>query len=107
MVTQKPKKKNETKKPHENHKQKQLTLDDVLIALQSRVSAKSAHVKPQNARAMVSGQVSFEMSLKVDLEEDYLHPNTKGAIDLKLEGNIDTDIRTVEEKQADQESTGS
>jgi hypothetical protein len=104
MATQKPKKSSGAKKPPKNQKQVQTTLDDVLVALQksfSRVSTKSADVPPDQARAMVSGQVSFEMSLTVNLEEDYLHPNTKGAIGLKLSGNIDTDIRTVEEGLTD------
>jgi hypothetical protein len=79
-----------------------LTLDDAIVALQksfSRVSAKSAEVPFENARAMVTGTVNFDMTLKVQPEKDYLNLDANGAIDLRLSGTIDTDIRVEEDGQ--------
>ena len=84
----------------EESQEKKLTLDDVVIALQktfSRVSARSASVPVENARALVTGQVNFTLSLKVDPQGDYLHPASNGSVDLNLAGVIDTDIRSEEE----------
>jgi hypothetical protein len=79
---------------------KQPNLDDVVIALQksfSRVSARSASVPPENARAMVVGQVKFDMTIRTNLEEgDKLRADPGGAIELKFSGTLDTDVRTVE-----------
>ena len=91
-----------SKKGAEKAKGSQLTLEDVIVALQksfSRVSAKSADVPPENARAMVAGQVNFEMALKVDTDADYLCVTPKGTIDLKISGVVDTDIRNVGEEE--------
>jgi hypothetical protein len=77
-----------------------LTLDDVIVGLQksfSRVSARSASVDPQNARALVTGQIAFEMTLKADPEDDKLYPKADGKIELKLSGTIDSDVRAVKD----------
>jgi len=86
----------------EESQEKKLTLDDVVIALQktfSRVSARSASVPSDQARALVTGQVNFAFSLKVDPQEDFLHPTPKGSVELNLSGTIDTDIRSEEETE--------
>ena len=88
------------KRPSEKDKNGKLRLDEAIVALQksfSRVSAKSAEISQEKARAMVTGQVTFEMSLKVQPEKDYLYIDSNGTVDLRLSGMIDTDIRTVEE----------
>jgi hypothetical protein len=88
-------KESQSKKPH------QPSLDDVLVALQksfSRVSSRTADVGPEEARAMISGQVAFAISLKVRYEGDYLLPDDKGSLDLNLSGTLETDIRTDEEE---------
>ena len=86
---------------HDNDQQSTLAraqhLDDVMIALQktfSRVSASSANVPEEDSRALITGSVAFELSLKVDLDEkDHLLLNSRGTIDVKLTGTIETDIR--------------
>ena len=96
------KKNSAAKKPSQKKKEKRLTLDDVVVALQksfSRVSGRSAEVPRESPRAMVTGQVSFEISLKVDPDEDFLYLNANGAIDMRLSGVIDTDVRTVDEEE--------
>ncbi|MCF8039202.1 MAG: hypothetical protein K9K79_07785 [Desulfohalobiaceae bacterium] len=100
MANQNPKKKSAPRESGKTGQNERTTLDDVLVALQksfSRVSSRSADVSSEQARAMVSGQVHFDISLKVNLEGDYLHPDTRGDIDLNLSGDIETDIRMEEE----------
>lgn len=85
----------------QSKKPDQPSLDDVLVALQksfSRVSTRTADVDPEMARAMISGQVAFNISLKAELEGDYLLPNDKGSLDLNLSGTLETDIRTDEDE---------
>ncbi len=80
-------------------------LGQVITALQksfSRVSAAAAARPPEKARALVVGQVDFEMSLKCDVEgkdNDYLRVHARGSINLKLAGTIDVDVREVEESE--------
>ena len=95
-------KKSPKKKPSPKASQDQLSLDDAIVALQktfSRVSAKTAEVDQMDARAMVSGQVNFDMSLKVHPERDYLYLDANGSVDLRLTGMIDTDVRTIDEDE--------
>lgn len=83
------------------------SLDDVVIALQksfSRVSARSADVPPENARAMVLGQVSFDLSLRVNSADDKLRLDPQGAIDLKVSGTLNMDVRTVEADKTKEET---
>jgi hypothetical protein len=100
MMTPKQKAEKETNAPASPEKKaSKLTLDDVIVGLQksfSRVSARSASVDPQNARALVTGQITFEMSLKADPIEDKLYPKADGNIELKLSGTIDSDVRPVQ-----------
>ena len=84
----------------EESRESKLSLDDVVIALQktfSRVSARSAAIPSEQALALVTGQVDFTLSLKLDPQEDYLQLNPKGSVELNLSGSIDTDIRSEEE----------
>ncbi|HEX6746538.1 MAG TPA: hypothetical protein VF092_04525 [Longimicrobium sp.] len=74
------------------------TLDDVLVALQksfSRVSARSADLPADAARALVVGKVNFDIGLKTNIIADRLVVNAGGAIELKLSGTIQQDIREV------------
>lgn len=102
MAVKKPTKKKSVKTKPEVPRDNKLSLDDVVIALQktfSRVSARSASVPSEQARALVTGQVDFTLSLQVDPQEDYLLLNPKGSVELNLSGSIDTDIRTEEETE--------
>lgn len=77
---------------------KDITLDDVLLALQksfSRVSHGSRDVPPESARALIVGNVNFELSIHLKPEIDRLIHQNDGGIQLKLNGVIQQDIRTV------------
>lgn len=82
------------------------TLDDVIVALQksfSRVSEASRDVPPEQARALVTGNVGFEISARFDITNkadgssddrpDVLVHRQSGAIELKLTGHVETDAR--------------
>jgi hypothetical protein len=74
------------------------SLADVLIALQksfSRVSAKSKDVPPESARAMIVGNVEFELSIRLEPAEDNLFRKPDGDLQLTLKGVIQQDIRAV------------
>lgn len=84
-----------------------LTLDDAIIALQktfSRVSAQSAQVPAGNARALVTGEVEFTLTLNADLEDDYWCIAQTGGQQLNLKGSINTDIRVIENESSEKES---
>lgn len=87
-----------------------IALEDVIVALQksfSRVSTTSALVPPEHARALVVGQVGFELTLRVEPENDNrLLYNSVGPMELKLTGQINTDIRS-ESLDEQQRSTSS
>lgn len=72
-------------------------LEDILIGLQksfSRVSASSADVPDTDARALIVGEVKFEIGLKVSkTADDKLLQEEKGPIELKLAGTLQNDIR--------------
>lgn len=73
-----------------------LALEDVLIALQksfSRVSNSSRDVPPEAARALISGPVSFELSIRLTPTMDRLLHKTDGDLQLKLNGTLRPDIR--------------
>jgi hypothetical protein len=77
-------------------------VEDIVIALQksfSRVSTRTAKVSTQAARALVVGRVNFELGLRVEPEADnrLLH-SPSGSIELKLTGQINTDIRVSEDQ---------
>ncbi len=85
------------------------SLDDVIIALQksfSRVSARSADVPAENARAMVVGQISFDLSLRANPDDDKLRLDSRGAIELKFSGTLDTDVRTVDMEKGQETPPG-
>lgn len=94
----------------------QPTLDQILIGLQktfSRVNAATAeritdeHI--DKARAMIVGDVQFQLSLTVvpaapaldgAISDSFLYSNQAGeGISLTLSGIINTDIRIVEQKE--------
>ncbi|WP_339891828.1 hypothetical protein [uncultured Alteromonas sp.] len=86
---------------------KNQTLDDLLLALQksiSRVNKASSNVDSSQARALITGTVSFNLTCKCEmLDTDKLIVNDEGSIELSLAGKIDTDIgviRMEEEKNA-------
>ena len=76
-------------------------LEDIVLALQktfSRVSAATAEVPASQARALVVGQVDFEISLRAAPHDvDHLVQEENGPIQLVLKGRIDTDIRVSED----------
>lgn len=78
---------------------KAVTVDDVLVALQktfSRVSARSASVGAGAARALVTGNVQFDISIPVAFDGDsQLIVAPAGGQPLRLNGQIATDVRVV------------
>ncbi|MEE9350968.1 MAG: hypothetical protein V3U78_01810 [Thiotrichaceae bacterium] len=76
------------------------SLDDVIITLQktfSRISEKSANVPEEQARALVTGIVNFEISTTVNPEGDRLIVTKSGEVQITLKGQIETDIREISE----------
>ncbi len=74
-------------------------VEDVVIALQkafSRVSRETAKVPEQNARAMVTGKVRFNIALAADYEKERLVQRDDGSLNIMLDGEITTDIDVVE-----------
>ncbi len=74
------------------------SLDDVIINLQktfSRISEKSATVPEHRARALVTGIVNFEISTRINSEDDKLVISKTGDIQLSLKGTLETDIEDV------------
>ncbi|MBX3317939.1 MAG: hypothetical protein KF902_13875 [Phycisphaeraceae bacterium] len=91
------------------------SLDEILVALQksfSRLSASSREVSPENARAMITGTVQFELTAKFTVSKssaagpydppDVLMHRDDGSLDLKLSGTLETDtrVRVVSEERA-------
>jgi hypothetical protein len=79
-------------------------LDDALVALQktfSRVSTRSAGLPKSNALALITGAVNFDLKLRVDLVRDTLNLNPSGALELNLNGTLDTDIRIQDEDEGE------
>lgn len=78
------------------------TLDRFLIALQktlSRVSRDSAHVPADQARALIVGNVTFDVDLRCDLRDDgKLALESEGAVGLRLSGKIATDLGIAPEE---------
>lgn len=96
-----------------------VALEDVLVALQktfSRVSASSREVPEENARALVTGVVEFEISSSFELgpdpslytkgagrgdfSSDHLIQSANGSITLSLKGQIATDLRVGPDEEA-------
>ena len=74
------------------------SLDDLIITLQktfSRVSEKSAKIPEEQARALVTGIINFEISTTVKPEQDRLMVTKSGEIKLTLKGTLETDIREI------------
>jgi len=86
-------------------------LEEVLVALQksfSRVNNQSAEVPEHQARALMVGDVDFQLSLNVDPYRDAEHATADrllvksgGGISLTLSGRIDTDIRVAGDQDED------
>lgn len=74
-------------------------VEDIILTLQksfSRVSARSATVankSSKNALSLISGPVSFTVSMKVRSEKDKLIQSKEGDIDLNFSGTINQDVR--------------
>ena len=72
------------------------TVDRFLVALQktlSRVSRDSATVSPDQARALIVGNVRFEVDLRCALREDEkLELRESGGFPLHLGGSIASDV---------------
>ncbi len=87
-------------------------LEEVLVALQksfSRVNNQSAAVPEQQARALMVGDVDFQLTLNVEpyrksenAPADRLLVKPGGEISLSLSGRIDTDIRVTNESQQEE-----
>lgn len=73
------------------------TVDRFLVALQktlSRVSRDSAEVPPDQARALIVGEVSFGVELRVRLRDDEkLELDEEAGVPLQLSGRITSDVR--------------
>ncbi|KHT61671.1 hypothetical protein RJ45_21400 [Photobacterium gaetbulicola] len=78
------------------------TLEQVLIALQksiSRVNSMSSKVPPSQARALILGDIDFDISLKCDQDGDKLRISNSGGISLNLKGIINTDMDITHEEE--------
>src|SRR5688572_4927763 len=76
-------------------------LDEVLTALQksfSRVSAAAATVPESDALSLISGPISFSMSIKVQPNGDRLIAKPDGEVALSLSGAIHQDIRVKSDR---------
>ncbi len=92
-------KKYTTKKKSSETAEDEVTLDDVMVELQksfSRVSAKSRNVPSEDARALIVGEVDFEISLPIEPEKERILQKKESPISLTLRGTINTDIRASE-----------
>lgn len=91
--------------PSENPKDG-AALDEVLTALQkslSRVSAGASTVPKENALSIITGPVSFSMTLKAHPAGDRLLVKPDGEVDLTVSGVIHQDVRA---KAADASNSG-
>ena len=75
-------------------------LGSILTALQksfSRVSRDAAKRPASDARALIVGKVTFDLSFKCDIAPDkhYLLVGPEGSMALRLTGTIEADIRDV------------
>ena len=76
------------------------TLESVLIALQksiSRVNEQSSKVPESQPRALIIGDLDFEISLKCDPNKDKLAVTNSGGISITLKGRINTDMEITSE----------
>lgn len=83
-------------------------LDDLLVALQktmSRVSARSSEVPSENARALITGQVLFDLKTRVELDQDHVRLAPQGGVEISLSGAIQSDVRPVDLDDAERPST--
>lgn len=74
------------------------TLDKLLIALQksiSRVNENSAKVSDDKARAIISGNIGFEISCNCRLVDDDKLELCDQGIEISLKGQINPDIDTI------------
>lgn len=77
-----------------------VALEDVINALQksfSRVSSDSSKVKESEALALITGQVEFDLQVKLSPFSDRLLVDSQGVINLGLKGAIDVDVREESE----------
>lgn len=74
-------------------------LEDILVALQksfSRLSYRTAQAPEDAARALIVGKVDFEIVLNAEPRGDQLRYEKTGSMNLRLKGQISTDIRVVD-----------
>lgn len=90
------------KNKDEIHLKEENTLEHVLVALQkslSRVNSMSSKVPKNQPRALIIGDLNFEISLKCEQDEDKLRvTGGSGGIDISLKGVINTDIEFSSEE---------
>jgi|GEM_PF-2940492 len=90
--------KNSNSKGNSEKPDKNINLEDVLISLQksfSRVSQVSRDVPSECSRALIFGNVNFELTIRLEPKNDFLVHRTDGDIQLKLNGVILQDIQEV------------
>ena len=78
-----------------------LTLDELLVSVQkafSRLSRASARVGNDKARALITGDVEFDISFNADAEGAYIYPQKDGFVKIALRGKIETDIRMIDDE---------
>ncbi len=92
------------KKVTESEK-KDIALEDVMLALQksfSRVNRDTAQVDDDEARAMIIGEIEFQMVISVSPvdngETSWLKSDPEGGINLSLNGKIDMGIEEKTEE---------
>jgi len=93
-------------KSKQKTKKQEYTLDRLLIALQksiSRVNEKSAKVPQNKARAIITGNIGFNISCICTLIADDKLELCEQGIEINLNGHINPDIDTLvlEEEEND------
>ena len=79
-------------------------LEDILVALQksfSRLSYRTAQAPEESARALIVGKVNFEIALNAEPDGDQMRYAKAGSMNIKLQGQISTDIRVAEGEKGD------
>lgn len=84
-----------------------ITLHGALVAIQksfSRLSEMSSDVsKPERAKALIIGNVNFNLEFQADIDEaESVIINKGGAVSMSYSGTIATDIRLEPEEGEEQ-----
>lgn len=84
-----------------------IKLDEALVALQksfSRLSRTTGKAQDNNkeqdeAMALIVGNVEFEIELNTEFDAEHIYIDDSGTVQLRLKGEIATDIRIDKDKE--------